>query len=123
MRIAAGLLGLLWVGLLFAADAPKKITIRPNDAGEVKVGETVYLAYPYKKDHTAKLKRLVIDKQNVVGLKEFHTGPADMGENNVIFKTSKVGKFVIEMEVFREPLENARVEKYRYTLVVRKKDD
>jgi hypothetical protein len=124
MRTTMGFLGLLLgVGMLSAADAPKTVTIRPNGTAAIKLGDTVQLAYPFKKDHTLKFKRLVIDKMNVLDLKEVHTGPADAGENNVIYKPKKIGTFKIQMEVFVGVLENAMLEKYNYTIAVKKKDD
>jgi hypothetical protein len=124
MRTMVGFLALLLaVGMLSAADAPKTVTIRPGGTASVTLGDTVYLAYPYKKDHTLKLKRLIVDGNNVLRLKEFHTGAADAGENNVIYKPNKVGTFKVEMEVFIGVLENAMLEKYNYKIVVKKKDD
>ncbi|OAI38952.1 hypothetical protein AYO40_01575 [Planctomycetaceae bacterium SCGC AG-212-D15] len=123
-RIIAGFVGLLLAGGIgLAADPPTKIVIKPDATGTVKVGQSVYFAYPYEKDHTTRLKRALVGKEIFVGLKEVHTGPADKGENNVLFKPNKVGTFKVTLEVFVGTIENGMFETYKYNLVVKKKND
>lgn len=124
MRAVAGLIGLLVASsMLGAATPPKPVVVRPNGTAKLTLGQTVHFAYPYDKDTTPAFRRLVIDKKYVVSLKEVHTGPADKGENNVIYTPKTTGTVKVILEVFIGPPENTQYEKYSYTLVVKKKDD
>jgi hypothetical protein len=124
MRTAVGFVGLLVAtSMLWAADTPKPVVVRPNGTGKLTLGQTAHLAYPYDSETTPSLRRLVIDKKFVVGLKEVHTGPADKGENNVIFTPKSTGTIKIVLEAFIGPRENTVYERYNYTLQVKKKDD